>query len=240
MARANAFVSLGLDRRQALWAVRGLRDDRMPLFDRSGTTLENLPPQAEPAVTLPDMAIGEHVVDDYASLRLSLRTHPLALLRSQLHQQGIVTSDTLENGRDGRVVAVAGLVLVRQRPGSASGVVFATLEDERGVANVIIWPAVFERFRKVVMGARMMRAEGRLQREGLVIHVVAEKLVDLSPMLDSIADDTLPVRSRDIVIPEYGRGDEVTHPNGGDARLRARTNVHPRDVRIPIKSRDFH
>ena len=241
MARADAFVSLGLDRRQALWAVRGLRDDHMPLFEQPATALENRPPQAEPEVVLPDMAIGEHVVDDYASLRLSLRTHPLALLRPRLQPRGIVTSDTLENGREGRKVAVAGLVLVRQRPGTASGVVFVTLEDEFGIANLVVWPAVFERFRKVVMGARLMRAEGRLQREGLVIHVVAEKLVDLSAMLDSIADDALPVRSRDIIIPEYGRGDEVKHPNPGDARInRARTNVHPRDVRIPIKSRDFH
>jgi len=240
MARADAFQSMGLDRRQALWAVRGLRDEHMALFETPATSTE-LPIQAEPIVELPEMAIGEHVVDDYTSLRLSLRSHPLLLLRQQLRPTGISANDRLDDIKAGSAIAVAGLVLVRQRPGSANGTVFVTMEDEFGVANIIVWPAIFEQYRRIVMSARMMRVEGKLQREGLVVHVVAEKLTDLSWMLDTLADDSLPTRTRDIIIPEYGRGDEVKHPNQGDVRVaRARTNVHPRDVRIRIKSRDFH
>ncbi|MGE0152417.1 MAG: error-prone DNA polymerase [Reyranellaceae bacterium] len=241
LARADAFRSLGLDRRQALWAVRGLRDERLGLFETPALVAQNRRLQDEPAVELPAMAIGEQVIDDYASLRLSLRTHPLTLLRPALQGTGIRTSDRLEIDPAGRRIAVAGLVLVRQRPGSANGTVFVTLEDEFGIANAILWPAVFESHRRIVMGSRMMRVEGKLQREGLVTHIVAEKLVDLSWMLDTLADDRLAAHARDIVIPDYGRGDEVTHPNPGDRRgERARANVHPRNVRIRIKSHDFH
>lgn len=241
MARADAFQSMGLDRRQGLWAVRGLRNEKLSLFESEETS--HLPVQLEPQVELPDMAIGEHVVDDYSSLRLSLRTHPLLLLRAQLQPMGISSHDRLDDIEDGAPISVAGLVLVRQRPGSANGTVFVTLEDEFGVANAIVWPAMFERFRRIVMGARMVRVNGTLQREGLVVHVVARELIDLSWMLDTLADQSLPTRTRDIIIPDYGRGDEVTHPTPGDARVekaRTRTNVHPRDVRIRIKSRDFH
>jgi error-prone DNA polymerase len=241
MARADALQSIGLDRRQGLWAVRGLRNEKLDLFESEVAVQRHLPVQAEPEVQLPEMAMGEHVVDDYSSLRLSLRTHPLSLLRSQLQPAGISANDTLDDIRHGARIAVAGLVLVRQRPGSASGTVFVTLEDEFGIANIIVWPAVFEKFRRIVMGARLMRVEGTLQREGLVVHIVADRLIDLSWMLDTLADTSLPTRTRDIIIPEYGRGDEVSHPNQGDHRVeRARTNVHPRDVRIRIKSRDFH
>ena len=131
-------------------------------------------------------------------------------------------------------------MLVRQRPGSANGTIFVTVEDEFGIANIIVWPAVFEAHRKIVMSARMMRAEGKLQREGLVVHIVAEKLIDISWMLDTLGDEGLATRPRDIIIPQYTNADEVKHPNHRSDEIRARTNVHPRDVRIRIKSRDFH
>jgi error-prone DNA polymerase len=172
-----------------------------------------------------------------------LRTHPLRLLREQLRAGGISANDTLDDIENGSAIAVAGLVLVRQMPGSANGTVFVTMEDEFGVANIIVWPRVFEAHRRIVMSSRLMRVEGKLQREGLVVHVVAERMIDMSWLLDTLADQSLPTRTRDIIIPEYGRGDEVSHPNQGDARVekaRSRTNVHPRDVRIRIKSRDFH
>ena len=218
LARADAWRSLGLTRRNALWAVRALGDQELPLFaaaearaegepeDRGSNVLPaseaQHPDSAEPDVSLPVMTLGENVVDDYAHLRLSLRAHPLALLRDQLTLRGAVPSIRLATIRPASIVTVAGLVLVRQRPGSASGVIFATLEDETGVANIIVWPPVFEQFRRVVLGSRLLLCQGRLQREGEVIHLIARRLEDLSPMLNDLVDcDTatppLPKMSRD-------------------------------------------
>ena len=204
LAEADAFRSLGLDRRRALWAVKGLREEGLPLF-------AGLAPEArqmrEAPVTLPEMRLGEHVASDYAFLELSLKCHPMALLRQDFAREGVVRAVELATLRPGSLVTVAGLVLVRQRPGSANGVIFATLEDETGIANLIVWPDAFERFRAEVMGATLLACTGRLQREGLVIHVVAERLVDLSRRLrrltapDPVAAPPhapeLAVRSRD-------------------------------------------
>jgi len=180
LAEADAFRSLGLDRRRALWAVKGLREEGLPLF-------AGLAPEArqtrEAPVRLPEMRLGEHVASDYAFLELSLKCHPMALLRQDFAREGVVRAADLATLRPGSLVTVAGLVLVRQRPGSANGVIFATLEDETGIANLIVWPDAFERFRAEVMGATLLACAGRLQREGLVIHVVAERLVDLSRRL---------------------------------------------------------
>lgn len=183
LAEADAFGSLGLDRRAALWAVQALDEAPLPLF--AAARQRTLAP--EPEVTLPQAALGEEVAADYASLRLSLKTHPLALLRDRLAADGISTNATLSTTADGTRVTVAGLVLVRQRPGSASGVIFATLEDETGPANVIIWPGIFERFHRTVLASRLMAATGRLQREGIVIHVIAERLADLTHHLRHLA-----------------------------------------------------
>jgi error-prone DNA polymerase len=132
--------------------------------------------------------------------------------------------------------------LVRQRPGSANGVVFITTEDEFGIANIIVWPSVFERFRREAMTARLLQAEGKLQREGLVTHLVADRLVDLSPLLDTLGREDFGHAARDLIVPPHARGDEVSHPSAEvDPRSKRRaTHVHPRNVRIPIKSHDFH
>jgi error-prone DNA polymerase len=180
LAEADAFRSLGLDRRRALWAVKGLRDEGMPLF--AGLAPEQRQ-GAEPPVRLPEMRLGEHIVSDYAFLELSLKAHPMALLRQSFAREGVVRAVELGTIDPGSLVTVAGLVLVRQRPGSASGVVFVTLEDETGIANLVVWPDTFEHFRADLMGATLMSCRGRLQREGLVIHVVAERLTDLSKRL---------------------------------------------------------
>ena len=198
LAEADAFGSLDLTRRQALWAVKGLGPPPLPLFAaaeaRHGDGVAGL----EPAVALPAAGLGEEVSDDYRFLRLSLKVHPLALLRDTLSQRGIVPSERLAKLANGKRVSVAGLVLVRQRPGTAKGVIFATLEDETGVANIIVWPPVFERYRRTVLGSRLLSVEGTLQREGLVIHVIAKSVSDLSPLLDRLADSTpLPMASRD-------------------------------------------
>jgi error-prone DNA polymerase len=188
LALADAFRSLGLDRRAALWAVRALRRagdmDDLPLF--ASVPMEKL----EPDVALPPMPLGEHVVEDYRHLHLSLKAHPVAFLRADLDRRGIVRNERLGAFPSGRVVTVAGLVLVRQRPGSAQGVIFMTLEDDTGIANTIVWPKVFETFRPVVLGARLISVTGKLQNEQGVIHVVAHRLDDLSGLLRRLSDAT--------------------------------------------------
>jgi error-prone DNA polymerase len=191
LAQADAWGSAGLDRRAALWAVRALGEGPLPLF--AGEPDDAID---EAAVALPEMALGEQVIEDYTALRLSLKAHPLELLRHRLDDQGAVPAARLAELRDGRRVTVAGLVICRQRPGTASGVIFATLEDESGVANLIVWPKVFERHRRVVLRARLLAATGTLQREGLVIHVIVDRLSDLSGLLDGLADEGAGRRGR--------------------------------------------
>src|SRR5665213_2628579 len=189
LAAADAFRSLGLDRRQALWAVKGLAETALPL-------LAGLADPATPEAALPAMRLGEHVAVDYVTLGLSLKQHPMALLRPAL-AQAVVPAARLAVLPAGKRVTVAGLVLVRQRPGSASGVIFMTLEDESGIANLVVWPAIFERFRRAVMGSRLVQCSGRLQREGEVIHLIADRLDDCSTLLDRLAHGTdMPVASR--------------------------------------------
>jgi error-prone DNA polymerase len=187
LALADAFRSLGLDRRQALWAVRALRrsgdKDDLPLFARVTT------PELEPDVALPPMLLGEHTVEDYRWLHLSLKAHPVSFLRAELDRRSILASERLASLPSGRRVTVAGLVLVRQRPGSANGVIFMTLEDEGAIANTIVWPQVFEQYRPIVLGARLVAVTGKLQNEQGVIHVVAERLEDLTRLLRRLADD---------------------------------------------------
>ena len=198
LAEADAFRSLGLDRRQALWAVQALKDPALPLFDHATAGMaapgSNLPPLEggeEPWLELPETSLGEHVIQDYASLRLSLKAHPLALLRDWLRTRRVVPARQLWRTDPGRRVIVCGLVLVRQRPGSAKGVIFATLEDETGFANVVVWPDTFERHRSVIMTARLLAVRGTLQRQGRVIHVIAERLVDMTPTLRRLREEAI-------------------------------------------------
>jgi len=188
LAKADAFRSVGLDRRTALWAVKALGEQPLPLFaglDDSAV--------AEPEVTLPSMALGEHVVMDYGSLCLSLKAHPMALLRDGF--TGIAPAERLRSARSGARVTVVGLALVRQRPGSANGVIFITLEDETGIANLVIMPDVFEKFRKEIMTARLIAATGRVEKDGKpnpeggeVIHLRVERLTDLTHRLNDLTD----------------------------------------------------
>jgi error-prone DNA polymerase len=208
LAEADAFSSLGLDRRQALWAVQALKDPALPLFEQAagaGPPVEG----AEPRLELPAMSLGEQVIEDYTTLRLSLKAHPLALLRAHLRPLHVVTAEDLSKIPPGRRVTVAGLVLVRQRPGSAKGVVFATLEDETGFANCILWPKVFERHRAILMTARLMAVRGPLQREGKVLHVMAERLVDWTEKLALLKQHALDPKA---LAGTMARADEVRRP----------------------------
>ena len=185
LAKADAFRSVGLDRRAALWAVRALGDQPLPLFAR----LDG-PMAEEPEAPLPAMALGEHVVMDYGSLSLSLKAHPLALLRDGL--PNVTPAERLAQTRDGRRLTTAGLVLVRQRPGSAEGVVFLTLEDETGITNLVVMPDAFEIFRRPIMTARMLAATGRVQKHDGVVHLRVESLIDLTHRLAELTGENRP------------------------------------------------
>jgi error-prone DNA polymerase len=193
LAEADAFRSIGLDRRAALWAVRALDGksaaEKLPLFDRPALMLRDF----EPATNLPEMPLGEHVVHDYRTLGLSLKAHPVGFLRERLDHAGVIPNALLHTIANGRRVTVAGLVLVRQRPGKGNAI-FLTLEDEEGVANIIFWQRTFERFRAVVMGAKFVRVTGKLQSESGVVHIVAEKIEDLSHWLTALLEKAAHLR----------------------------------------------
>ena len=198
LADADAFRSIGLDRRAALWAVKGLDGGALHTKARraaAASPILNWPGSAdlfdEAPVALPPASLGEHVVADYAALGLSLKAHPVAFFREELRARRIVTSaEHWDERLAGRRVTVAGLVLVRQRPGTAKGVIFLTLEDETGIVNVVVWPKVFERNRRVLMTAQFLAVRGKIEREGLVIHVVADELIDLTDELRRLGDGT--------------------------------------------------
>ena len=225
LAEADAFAGLGLARRDALWQVRAIRGQQpLPLFndpiDGEGI--------AEPDVPLPAMHLGEEMVEDYVATRLSLRAHPMELIRP--HLSGLTPHADLGAAPLGQV-AVCGLVITRQRPGTASGVIFLTLEDETGVSNVVVWPKVYERFRREVMGGRLLRVSGYLQREGIVIHLIAQRIEDMSghltqlghPLADDIGHTSPPA-------------DEAPRP-----ATRRPTARHPREqAKRLFPSRDFH
>ncbi len=186
LAEADAFQIFATARRQAVWAIRGLSDTRLPLFDHADSH--------EPATLLPTMTEGREVVEDYRAVGLSLRGHPVAFLRPLLTERRIISCADLAKKRDGTRLTVAGIVLVRQRPGSAKGVLFVTIEDETGHANLIVWSSVFDRQRKTLLSARMLACKGKMQKEGEVIHVVADEIEDMSEFLRGVGDETRSVR----------------------------------------------
>jgi error-prone DNA polymerase len=211
LAEADAFQpSLHLARREALWAIKALRDDPLPLFAAaSARARETIAEIHEPVVALRPMTAGGEVVEDYSHVGLTLRSHPVSFLRAELRGKRIVTCAEAMQARDGRCLETAGLVLVRQRPGSAKGVMFITIEDETGVANLVIWPSLYEKQRRIILSGGMIAVHGRIQREGEVVHLVAQHLTDLSPALASVGD-------RDEAFPlPHGRGDEFHHGSPG-------------------------
>ena len=182
----------------------------------------------EPSVTLPPTAEGREVVDDYQSTGLSLRRHPVSFLRRELRARGMATCASLAATREGRRVTVPGIVLVRQKPGSAKGVMFITIEDETGIANLVLWPNLFEKQRRLVLSAGMVACRGRVQRDGAVIHLVVEHLTDLSQELRSVGNRSLPFPI------ERGRGDGATHPASADSREQvAAAGWRTRDIFAP-------
>jgi len=197
LAEADAFRSLRLDRRQALWTIKAIDVHPLSLFAAPSEA-----PSPEVLAPLPIMPLGQHVLEDYEAVGLSLKAHPLKLLRPELARRRIVPAGDLKKLRAGKKLWVAGLVLVRQRPGEGNAI-FMTLEDETGIANLILWPRIFDRYRRVGMGAPVVACYGELQKEGEVIHVMGTTLLDLSPLLRHLGEteaarpSELAVRSHD-------------------------------------------
>jgi error-prone DNA polymerase len=188
LARANGLRSLSLLRRQALWEL-SRTDPPIGLFvGKPAAEAE------EEKVILPRMTAGEHVLQDYAATSLSLEAHPVSFVREKLQQLRIVTTAQLLECKDGDYVKCAGLVLVRQRPGTASGVVFITIEDETGIANLVVWRTLFDQYRKPILQSRLLMVEGKLQREGEVMHVVVQKCYNLNQLLRGVMAGSEPVQ----------------------------------------------
>ena len=246
LAYADAFAGVGAGRRAAAWAITGV-DGTTPLFGDDPAA-----GRVEPAVMLTPMRAGAEVVEDYRASGVSLRPHPVSFLRDDLATKGMRLMRELTDWPAGKAVSVAGLVLVRQKPGSAKGVMFITLEDESGIANLVVWPSLFERQRGLILTASMMAVRGVVQREGQVVHVVARQLTDMTALLRSVGD-------RDDFVPPTGRGDEARHGGAPDARDGKKAPMlplrpagiggrHPRDIYCPefdtrtgiaVKTRDF-
>jgi error-prone DNA polymerase len=237
LADIDGFRSLGLDRRDALWAARSLnriggRED-LPLFEAREDRTQ------EVDFDLPPMLLGEHVVEDYRTVGLSLKTHPALLLREELTQQRCIRNETLTKVRNGDRVRVAGLVLVRQRPGTASGVIFMTLEDETGIANIVVWPRMFEQYRAQILGGRLVAIDGAVQTESNVTHVIAERAYDYTPLLAKLSltgDQIEPSGPTD----EPRRSGQYEDPRQRHPRnVRINLNVSPAAKVMP-KGRNFH
>ncbi len=179
LADADAFRSIGLDRRQALWEVSALRDHPTGMF--TGTPSQST---TEQKTELPSMTSGEHVIQDYASTSLSLKAHPVSFIRQSLNRLGVVPTSELCRMKNGMKVRVSGLITVRQRPGTAKGVLFITIEDETGFANLVVWSKTFEQYRKVILQSRLLMVEGKLQIEGEVIHVVVSACFNLNELMN--------------------------------------------------------
>jgi error-prone DNA polymerase len=243
LADADAFGSLGLARRQALWAAKALgrvggRDDDLPLFrvnpmPAAPVAVEPRAPAQisaprEPDVEPPPMPVGEEVVNDYRFLELSLRAHPVSFLRADLARRGIIRNEELRCAPSGVRVTVSGLVTIRQQPGSANGVIFMTIEDETAVANIIVWSKTFERFRPVILGARCVAVSGEVQQESGVIHVVAHRLDDLTPLLARLTEDAPPIEA-------LARADAVKRPHDENVDSRARGRRNPPRIAAPAQ-----
>ena len=234
LAAADAFGSMQLDRRGALWAVRGeAAEHALPLFEAADMAEQG----TERAVALPAMPASEHVIQDYQTTRLSLKAHPISFLREHYARMRVLLTKEACAMGNGHRVSVAGIVLVRQRPGSASGVCFITLEDEVGIANLVVWPNVFERYRNVIMSARILLVKGYVQTADNVTHIVARELVDRTGDLTRLTEDA----QRGSLKHAPAHADEIRKPTPERKAPPARSaGKHPRDVRVIPASRDFH
>ena len=227
LAEADAFApSFGIARRDALWKLRGLKDKPLPLFEAAAAAGATVSELNEPVMNLRAMTEGAEVVRDYGQVGLTLRRHPVSFIRGDLRARQLVSCSEAMATRDGRYVRTAGMVLVRQQPGTASGVIFITAEDETGVLNAIVWPKVWETYRQAGLRATLLQINGTIQREGEVVHLIARSLEDLSDVLASISDrgGAFPATlSRADEFRNGGPGRDHRVPSGGKETLQVRS-----------------
>jgi error-prone DNA polymerase len=225
LAEADAFRSLNKDRRKALWDAT-TRVQPLNLF-KDGSEF------TEEAVTLPEMELSEHVIHDYASTSLSLKAHPVSFVRPELDRFQITSAASLEKCSDGDFVKVAGLILVRQRPGTASGICFITLEDETGTANLVVFKNLFDRYRKEIIQSRLLMVEGKLQKEGEVIHVVVQRCFNFSKLLHRLFQGKDESQS----LNTFSRADERSGPT--DTRIKKQGEIEAVQGKIFPEGRNF-
>ena len=228
LADADAFRSLGLDRRQALWEL-SRQDSPTGIFSNTLAT-----DTTEQQVELPEMSASEHVVQDYASISLSIKAHPVSFIRNALQQLKIISTEDLLNTQNGAIVKVAGLVLVRQRPGTAGGVCFMTIEDERGVANLVVFQKLFDTYRREILQARLLMVEGKVQKQGEVIHVVVRKCVDLTKLLRHLTA----AGNEDLPLLTPARADEKVSPNFPIQNKKTQIRMTEQEIQFPT-ARNF-
>jgi error-prone DNA polymerase len=202
LADADAFRSIGHDRQKALWEVT-TKDHQQNALISNQSNYRVL----EEKIVLPEMTVSEHVVQDYASTSLSLKAHPVSFVRKQLEQLHVRSAASLEQGKNGDYMKVAGLILVRQRPGTASGICFITIEDETGTANLVVFQKLFDQYRKEIIQSRLLMVEGQLQKEGEVIHVIVKRCYNVSRLLKQLTE-----KSEDLSLKPMSRADETTYP----------------------------
>jgi error-prone DNA polymerase len=215
LADADAFRSIDLDRRQALWEV-STKDKPVAMFIGQPSADEK-----QENISLPQMTASEHVVHDYAATSLSLKAHPISFVREKLQQLHVLSSSQLATAKDGNMVKVAGLVLVRQRPGTAGGICFMTIEDETGVANLVIFQSLFDTFRKEILQSRLLMVEGKLQVQGEVIHVIVKTCHDFSKLLRQLT----PSNNENLPLLTLAYPDEKSIPPGQNKRSQVRENA---------------
>jgi error-prone DNA polymerase len=218
LADADAFRSIGHDRRNALWEVTAKDHQPQSLF--SATSVDS-----EEKITLPEMNLSEHVVHDYAATSLSLKAHPVSFVREQLTNLNVVSASSLETAKDGDRVKVAGLVLVRQRPGTASGICFITIEDETGTANLVVFQKLFDQYRKEIIQSRLLMVEGKLQREGEVIHVIVKRCYNFSRLLQQLTI----AQKEEVSLKTLSRSDE-TSSRGADTRDKTQSKIQQGEI----------
>lgn len=262
LADADAFACFGSDRHKASWTIKGLNPESLPLFAAADTKATEIKAeQIEPDALIEPPTEGAQVVQDYLTTSFSLRDHPLSFIRRQLCEGKWKPLEIVGYARNGEGVRIAGLILVRQRPGSAKGVTFITLEDETANANLVVWPDNFEKYRRIIMRAGLVGCVGRIQREGIVTHVIVNHLEDLTPLVQMIGDSG----ATNLSVP-VARADEATKGYGQEVRVKAdvsgaqdlsRMSIwkHPRTINViadttktpsvtgrnlPLKTRDFH
>ena len=230
LADADAFRSMGHDRRKALWETSTIDHQTHAIFSDKPGVYDDI----ERSIALPEMSLSEHVAYDYATTSLSLKAHPVSFVRKELETLRIKSAADLEHVKDGEIIKIAGLILVRQRPGTASGICFITLEDETGTANLVVYAYLFDKYRKEILQSRLLMVEGKVQRDGEVIHVVVKRCFNYTKLLSRL----MKTNNEELQISTFARPDERTGPPR-DSRIEKQAKSEDTQIKIFPDGRNF-